>query len=49
MYRTGLSLTLPLQLLGLYIIIALAFYVYPDDATGVPDILSKSARSLVGY
>lgn len=37
------------MLLGLYIIIALAFYVYPDDATEVPDILIKSARSLVGY
>jgi len=37
------------MLLGLYIIIALAFLVYPDDAGDVPGILVNGVKSLVGY
>lgn len=37
------------QLLGLYLIIGLAFLVYPDDATDAPSNLVKHARSLVGF
>jgi len=38
------------MLLGLYIIIALAFLVYPDDADGkVPSIVARSIKGLVGY
>jgi len=37
------------MLVGLYIIIALAFLVYPDDATEVPKMVAHSVRSLVGY
>ncbi|KAG0648940.1 calcium ion transporter [Hyphodiscus hymeniophilus] len=36
------------MLLGLYIIIALAFLVYPDDATEAPKMIAHSVRSLVG-
>ncbi|RFU31663.1 hypothetical protein B7463_g4678, partial [Scytalidium lignicola] len=35
------------MLLGLYLIIALAFLVYPDDATNAPDIF-KGVKGLVG-
>ncbi|KUJ21740.1 Calcium/proton exchanger [Mollisia scopiformis] len=37
------------MLLGLYIIIALAFLVYPDDATDVPSIVVRSVKAMVGY
>jgi len=37
------------MLLGLYIIIALAFLVYPDDAASVPKMVAHSVRSLVGF
>lgn len=37
------------MLLGLYIIIALAFLVYPDDAVDVPKTVLLAARNLVGW
>jgi len=37
------------MLLGLYIIIALAFLVYPDDAVDAPKTVYHAARSLLGY
>lgn len=37
------------QLLGLYLIIALAFLVYPDDATDVPDKVLGAVKAMVGY
>ncbi|TQS35420.1 hypothetical protein Golomagni_04159 [Golovinomyces magnicellulatus] len=41
------------MLLGLYIIIALAFLVYPDVAgnanVSIPSIVTRSAKSLLGY
>jgi len=38
------------MLVGLYIIIALAFLVYPDDASGkTPGLVFRSVKSLVGY
>jgi len=36
------------MLLGLYFIIALAFLVYPDDATSTPGSLVHAARSAIG-
>ena len=35
------------MLLGLYIIIALAFFIYLDDAIGVPMVL-LAERNLIG-
>lgn len=37
------------MLLGLYLIIALAFLVYPDDATDVPDKVLGAVKAMVGY
>lgn len=41
------------QLLGLYIIIALAFLVYPDEAAkkdpGLGGLAVRSIKSMVGY
>jgi len=37
------------MLLGLYIIIAIAFLVYPDDAGSTPNALFHAARGLVGW
>jgi Ca2+:H+ antiporter len=37
------------MLLGLYIIIALAFLVYPDDAVDVPKRAILAARNLIGW
>jgi len=37
------------MLLGLYIIIALAFLVYPDDATDVPKLVVGAVKGLAGY
>jgi len=37
------------MLLGLYIIIALAFLVYPDDATNVPSFVVGSVKAAFGY
>ncbi|CZR56963.1 probable calcium/proton exchanger [Phialocephala subalpina] len=37
------------MLLGLYIIIALAFLVYPDDATDTPGVVVRSVKVMLGY
>lgn len=37
------------MLLGLYIIIALAFLVYPDDATDIGSLVWQSAKSAIGH
>ncbi|KAE8444066.1 hypothetical protein EG329_000934 [Mollisiaceae sp. DMI_Dod_QoI] len=37
------------MLLGLYIIIALAFFVYPDDATDTPNLVVRSVKAVLGY
>ncbi|KAH8668097.1 Sodium/calcium exchanger protein-domain-containing protein [Tricladium varicosporioides] len=37
------------MLLGLYLIIALAFLVYPDDATDVGGFVVRSVKSMVGF
>jgi len=42
------------MLLGLYFIIALAFFVYPDDAAGnpsgdIPSLVVRGVKGLVGY
>jgi hypothetical protein len=37
------------QLLGLYIIISLAFLVYPDDAVAKSTMLMHAARSWTGF
>jgi len=38
-----------LMLIGLYLIIGLAFLVYPDDVSGKIPELARSVKSLVGY
>jgi len=37
------------MLLGLYIIIGLAFLVYPDDATEIPGLVVRSVKAIAGY
>jgi hypothetical protein len=37
------------QLLGLYFIIALAFLVYPDDVSTVPEGIKLAVRSMLKW
>ncbi|RDL39612.1 uncharacterized protein BP5553_03952 [Venustampulla echinocandica] len=37
------------MLIGLYLIIALAFLVYPDDAADIPNVIGRSVKALAGY